>query len=337
MSEEQKEILQMVSDGKISADDGATLLEALKVGEQRRREKESPARRVKEMKRRMHEIKAISPLPGLGGMRELGRMMRGIMRETVSDIDGEFVEIDEEMYEDEGLLEGPIELESGTELVLKRRIKAKRNRGGDLNLIGVEGSALEVVGENAPAVSLFRENGTVYLKWDTGDLTLNVPETVENVRASIMGGNVSLSGVSADTAIKTKGGNINLSDASRAFSAKTMGGDIMIRLTDNWNEDSEAATMGGNINLILRERTRSEISAKTMGGEITVQEGISGLTESGHHGASRVNIDLSDGQEAPDLSLKTMGGDISVTISGEASEDKKNAGKTKKRKSRKEK
>ena len=337
MSEEQREILQMVSDGKITADDGAKLLEALKVGEQKRREKESPARRVKEMKRRMHEMKGMSPLSGLGGMRELGRMMRGIMRESVSGIDGEFVEIDEEMYEDAGHLEGPIELESGTELVLKRKTRGHRNCSGDLNLIGVEGSALEAVGEDVPTVSVFRENGTVYLKWDAGDLTLNVPETVENVRASIMGGTISLSGVTAAATIKTKGGNINLSDATRAFSAKTMGGDIMIRLTDNWNEDSEAATMGGNINLILRESTRSEISAKTMGGEINVQEGISGLTESGHHGASRVNIDLTDGQEAPDLSLKTMGGDISVTISGEASEDKKNAGKTKKRKSRKEK
>ena len=335
MSEEQREILQMISDGKISADDGAKLLEALKVGEQKRREIESPARRVKEKKRRMHEMKGVIPLSGLAGMREMGRMMRGIMRESVSGIDGDFAEIDEEMYEDAGFLEGPIEMESGTELVLKRRTKLHRDRGGDLNLIGVEGSTLEAVGEDAPVINVYREKGTVYLKWDKGDLTLNVPETVDNVTASIMGGDINLSAVSAAAEIKTKGGNINLSDASRAFTAKTMGGDIMIRLIDNWNEDSEAATMGGNINLILRESTRSEISAKTMGGEITVGEGISGVNESGHHGASRVNIDLSDGQDAPDLSLKTMGGDISVTMSGKEPVEEKDVEKKRSRKKKK--
>ena len=335
MSEEQREILQMISDGKISADDGAKLLEALKVGEQKRREIESPARRVKEKKRIILENKRMGHLGGISGMREMGRMMRGIMRESVSGIDGDFAEIDEEMCEDAGLLEGSIELESGTELVLKRRAKPHRSRGGDLNLIGVEGSVLEAVGEDVPTVSLFRENGTVYLKWDTGDLTLKVPETVENVRASIMGGTISLNAVSAAAEIKTKGGNINLSDASRAFTAKTMGGNIMIRLTENWNEDSEAATMGGNINLILRESTRSEISAKTMGGEIAVEEGISGVTESGHHGASRVNIDLSDGEDAPDISLKTMGGDISVTMSGKEPAEENDVEKKRSRKKKK--
>ena len=316
MSEEQREILQMVSDGKISADDGAKLLEALKTGEQKRREVESPARRVREKKRKIRENKRIGHIAGIGGMREIGRMVRGIVMESVSGIDGEFPEFDEEMCEDAGLLDGPIELQSGTQLVLKRRRKVHRDSGGDLTLIGVEGSSLEALGEDTPDIKVYRENGTVYLKWDTGDLTLNVPAAVDNVRASIMGGDINLKGVAAAAEIATKGGDINLSDTSKAFSAKTMGGDIIITLNDIWSEDSEAATMGGDINLEIRAGTRAEISAKTMGGRITVQEGIGELTESGHHGASRVNIDLSEGEECPDLSMKTMGGDISVSMSG---------------------
>ncbi len=202
-------------------------------------------------------------------------------------------------------------------------------------MIGVEGSTLEAIGEDTPDIRLYRDNGTVYLKWDKGDLTLNVPATVENVRASILGGNINLSGVAASTEIRTKGGNINLADTSGAFSAKTMGGDIIITLTDTWSEDSEVATMGGNISLDIRERTKAEISLKTMGGEITVAEGIGETAVSGHHGASRVSIDLSDGEECPDLSLKTMGGDISVTMSGaepivEKDSEKKSSRKKKK-------
>ncbi len=315
MSEEQREILQMVSDGKISADDGAKLLEALKTGEQKRREMESPARRVREKKRIIRENKRIGHIAGIGGMREIGRMVRGIVMESVSGVGDDFDELNEEMSEDAGLLEGAIELESGTQLVLKRRRRVHRDSGGDLTLIGVEGSSLEALGEDTPDIKVYRENGTVYLKWNAGDLTLNVPATVDNVRASIMGGDINLNGVAAAVEIATKGGDINLTDISKAFSAKTMGGDIIIKLTDNWSEDSEAATMGGDINLYIREQTRAEISAKTMGGEITVQEGIGELTESGHHGASRVSIDLSEGEECPDLSMKTMGGDITVAMS----------------------
>ncbi len=338
MSEEQREILQMVSDGKISADDGAKLLEALKTGEQKRREMESPARRVREKKRIILENKKMNHLAGMGGMREIGRMVRGMVRDSVSGISDDFAEIDEEMCEDGGLLEGPIELEKGTELVLKRSRRANRNSKGDLNLIGTEGSTLEALGEDIPEISVYRENGTVYLKWGTGDLTLNVPATVDNVRASIMGGDITLNAVAAATELRTKGGDVSLSEVSRAFSAKTMGGDIMIRLTDAWSEDSEAATMGGDIELSICESTKADISAKTLGGEISVQDGISGLSESGRGGSSRVNIDLSEGEDAPELDIKTMGGDITISLSGTepaAEKDGKKKSRGKKRNERK--
>ncbi|MCD4700740.1 MAG: DUF4097 family beta strand repeat-containing protein [Candidatus Aegiribacteria sp.] len=337
MSEEQREILQMVADGKISADDGAQLLEALTKGERKRKEMGSPARRAKEKKRIMHEYRKMGPITGFDGLRDIGRMVRGMVKDSVSGIDDEFMEIDEDMFEDGGHLEGPLELDEGTELVLKRRVRRNgRNNGGDLILNGVSGSTLEVIGENTPDIRLYRDNGTVYLKWEKSDLSLNVPETVENVRASIMGGNIILNSVKGAADIRTMGGDINLSEASRAFRAKTMGGNILIKLTDDWNEDSRVTTMGGNIALSICESTKAEISAKTMGGEITVQEDISGLTESGHPGSSRVNIDLSDEEESPELRLKTMGGNISIDRSGIEPVVEDNGEKKKRRKNRKE-
>ncbi len=327
MSEEQREILQMVSEGKITADDGAKLLDALRTGEQKRREMESPARRVKEKKRHMHESSRTSHFGGMAGMRDIGRMVRGIMKESVSGFDGEFVEIDEEMCEDAGNLEDPIQLKEGTELVLKRRINRGRNSGGDLVMNGVNGSNLEVIGEDTPDIHIYRDNGTVYLKWNKGDLTLNVPETVGRIRASIMGGDITMNSVSAKADIKTKGGDIGLSEVSRGFNARTMGGDIIIKLNDSWNEDSVVATMGGDIELRIMESTKAEISGRTLGGEISVQKGISSETESGHAGSSRVNIDLSGGEDVPGLSMKTMGGDISVTMSGTEPSQEKNAKK----------
>jgi len=324
MSEEQREILQMVSDGKISADDGAKLLEALEKGNQKRRETESPARRVKERKRLIREQKKMAHITGLDGLRDIGRMVRGIVKDSVSGIDDEFEEMDEDVFEDAGLLEGSLELEEGTELVLKRPVhRRSRTKGGNLILNGVKGSTLEVTGENTPDIHMYRDNETVYLKWDKDDLSLNIPETVKGIRASITGGDITMNSISAVADIKTMGGDINLSEASRAFRAKTMGGNILIKLTDDWDEDSKVTTMGGNITLSICESTKAEISAKTMGGEISVQEGISGLTESGHPGSSRVNIDLADGEESPELRIKTMGGNISISRSGKESVEEK--------------
>ncbi|MCK5064715.1 MAG: DUF4097 family beta strand repeat protein [Candidatus Fermentibacteraceae bacterium] len=325
MSEEQKEILQMVSDGKISADDGAKLLDALTKGERKRREMESPATRAREKRRILLETKRMSPFPGLGNIPEMGRLMRNVMRDSMPGMnEDEYVDIDEDMYDDAGLLEGALELEEGTVLVLRRRIR--RNSAGDLILNGVPGSKLNIVNEDESEVHLFRDNGTVLLKWDKGDLELNVPETVKNVRASIMGGDVILNGVTAVADIKTKGGDINLSEASMAFRVKTMGGDILISLTEHWNNDSKATTMGGNITLGISESIKASISAKTMGGVITVQDDIPVVTESGHPGASRVNIYLSDEEDAPELRVKTMGGNISIALSDEKPLEEKDVG-----------
>ncbi len=334
MSEEQREILQMVSDGKISADDGAKLLEALKVGEQKRREMKSPAGRAREKRRIILETKGMTPFAGLSSMRQMGRMMRSVMKDAIPGTDeDEYSDIDEDMYDDAGLLESPLEVEEGTVLVLKRRVH--RNSGGDLVLKGISGSTLEVLSEDTPDIRMYRDNGTILLRWSKGDLELGVPETVEKVRASILGGDIILNGLSAVADIRTKGGDINLHEASKGFRAKTMGGDILITLNDRWNEDSRAASMGGNITLSINESTKACISAKTFGGEISIQGDIEEVTESGHAGASRVNIDLSVGEESSDLSLKTMGGDITVTMSGtqparEKNAKKKRSGKKKK-------
>jgi DUF4097 and DUF4098 domain-containing protein YvlB len=316
MSEEQKDILQMVADGKITADDGAKLLEALSKGDRKRKEMESPARRVRAKKRIFHERMKEGNFEGVEGLRDIGRMVRGMIHDSIPGPDEEeYVEVDDELLDNAEPLEGPVELAEGTELVLKRR--AKRNSHGDLLLNGVEGSTLEIVSDEPSGLRMYQDENTVFLRWDKGDLSLNVPAAVVSVRASIMGGDIELKDVTAKSDIRTKGGDISIYDASRAFRAKTMGGDILITLKDGWNEDSKVATMGGNISINITEKTRADISARTLGGEIRIDDDITGVSESGNAGSARVNIDLTDGEDSPELRAKTMGGNISITRSEE--------------------
>jgi len=329
MSDEQREILQMVSDGKITADDGAKLLEALKKGEQRRKETESPARRMREKRRLIHTKMKNGPVMGLEGLRDIKRMVRGIISDSIPVMDEDDREgIDEDMFEDIDLLDGSIDLDENTILILKQNVAD--NNKGDLVLNGIPGSKLEVLSDDHSEIRIAKDNDRVLVKWYEGDLELNVPETVESLRASLLGGDILLNAVPAETDIRSKGGDIRLSEASGAFRAKTMGGDIIITLTDNWTDDSKATAMGGDISLEITAKTRAEITAKTMGGKISVQDDIQGVTESGHPGASRVNIDLSDDEDAPQLRAKTMGGNISVTLSDDKGVEKKSKKQKKK-------
>lgn len=326
MGEEQRQILQMVADGKVSADEGARLLEALEKGQRRRRDLDSPARMAREKKRIIRERIRDGETGGFEGLRDIGRMVRSMIRDSIPGMDEDELpdELEEPVDGDFKPLDGPLELEEGTRLRISRT--PVRNSAGSLLVSGNDGSSLEIVGDESPEVRVSTERDTVYLVWSTGDLHLSVPQTVEELTVKILGGDIIINDLSASTRLKTKGGDIGLYDVTGDFSAKTMGGNVMIRLGEGWSEDSKASTMGGSISLEVRESTGARITARTMGGDINVGEGLSAERRSGHTGSSAVSIDLSDGEDGPELKLKTMGGDISMVVFEEET-SKDDAGK----------
>lgn len=315
MGEEQRTILQMIADGKITAEQGAGLLEALEKGERKRRDNSSPAMKARERKRILSERLRSGEASGLEGLRDIGRMVRSMIRESAAGMedDGFPPEAEEFLEDPEELLEGPLDLEPGTRLVLRRAAAGKSY--GDVHLTGAEGSCLERNEEDSSEVRYRREGDTVYLKWGSGELHLAVPDTVDSIRLSLSGGNAFIRGVAASVKARTRGGNATLDGISRDFSVKTMGGNVTIRLPEDWRGNSKASAMGGHLSLELSRNTRARIYARTMGGEISVSEGIKAELEAGHPGSSKVNIDLSRGEETSDLALRAMGGGISIGLS----------------------
>jgi DUF4097 and DUF4098 domain-containing protein YvlB len=312
MGEEQKQILQMVADGKISAEDGAKLLEALETGAERR--ESDSTRHFREKRRVLRDKMRKGGFTGLDALKDIGRMVRGMVSESVSEIEDDFLESDEHPGHEEGTpITGPVDIEEGSSLHIRRKIRS--GKGGDLVLNGTSGSTLEAEGDEAAGIMTYTDGSDMYVTWSEGDLRLSVPEAVTSVSVSLLGGSIASQDVRAPLKFKTKGGDIEMSGVSDSFRVKTMGGDIHIGLGSDWKIDSNASTMGGNISLNVSGDTKALISAKTMGGEIQVAEGLGSAEESGHPGSSRVRIDLSDGAEAPDIRLKTMGGNISVTSS----------------------
>ncbi len=313
MGEEQKKILQMVADGKISADDGAKLLEALEKGGGRIEREHR--RRPRSRKKIFMEGSGLGDLKGVHGLKDIGRMIKSMVSESLSGLEDD-LELETEDFDDGefSVLSEPVEIQQGTRLFVTR--SSGRGHSGDLLLHGNESTILEIEGEDHPEVKIIEDGDTVHLHWVKGDLSLSVPASVESVEARLSGGDIAVTDLSASCTLKTKGGDLMLSGVRESFLAKTMGGNIVMDLSSDWGEDSVAKTMGGNIQLRIPGDVDAMITARTMGGEISVQDGLEAEYESGHPGAARVSIDLSNGEEAPELVLKTMGGNIQIQSSG---------------------
>jgi len=314
MSDEQRVILQMVSDGKISADDGAKLLEALSRGKDKRREMESPATRFKRRKRmRFIHDAAEQPI-------DIGHTLMSVMHDAMNGMKHDLEEPEEFNFEfevgDATPLEGDLKLEEGTELIL-RRSGRNRRKPGNVVLIGVEGDICRILTGADSGVMIDREANAVRLRWSEGDLVLEVPSTVARVMADIMGGDLVTNGLDAVVRLRSKGGDIVLLDTGNAFDAKTMGGDLRITFTDDWAGDSGISTRGGDITLGVQEDTEGFVTARTLGGTITVSDELGEVSTSSKPGSSRVRVELKDGSDSPSLRMKTMGGNITIALSNE--------------------
>jgi hypothetical protein len=316
MSDEQRVILQMVSEGKITADDGVKLLEALGKGEEKRREKGAPAEKSKRRKSFLLRT-AGDQIP------DIGHMVRAVVHDAISGIGVEMHEPDADFCEVEGEGGQPmgevLEVPEGTELVL-RPFLCMPGGGGDVFLRGVKGSVCRIVSEDPPDVRVYSDDSTVWLKWNEGDLKLEVPETVARTTVDIMGGDMVVEGLLSRVRLRSKGGEITILRASRGFDAKTMGGNVRVTLTGDWDEDSRLSTMGGDISVGLAGDLAATISARSFGGDVSVQDGIGEISESGRPGSSHLRLVVGTGEDRPDLRIKTMGGDIRIARTGDAEE-----------------
>lgn len=312
MGEEQKEILQMVSDGKISADQGAKLLEALEKGKKKRSRKKA-AGRARTRKRTTRAHIDGDGLEGLAGLGSIGRMLRGVVRNSISGIseDEEFPDFDENLAEPVELTDEPIQIPDGTHLVVKRT--PVRGGSGNISIERGDTDQLVVQSSSPENVKLYQDQGITVVKAGRGNLQITVPDNVDELTVSNLGGNTELSGLPARVSIKSRGGNVTLESILSDLFCKSMGGSVSISLAPEWNGETSVSTMGGNLQIELYSEMNTLISAKTMGGSISAPEDMGEVDVSGRPGASRINIDMSDGNADSSIDLKTMGGNINIS------------------------
>jgi DUF4097 and DUF4098 domain-containing protein YvlB len=192
-------------------------------------------------------------------------------------------------------------------------------RRGDLQIQGVVGNACRIENADAQQVHIRRSPTHFVIQWSGGPLKVNIPETVQTLRIRSKGGNIQAAGVECDLNVKTLVGNLELQQISKDFKAKTMGGDITLGLSEGWQGNGRIHTMGGDILLTVPNDVSFTAEASTMGGTINVDETMQQVgSKQVFPAKSTVTVRAGQEETASAISLKTMGGDI--TLRKEANE-----------------
>jgi len=200
------------------------------------------------------------------------------------------------------------------------------SRGGAVDISGVEGT---LSGKTmGGALELARIKGTVSLETMGGSVT--VKDSEANGEVSTMGGGVLIQDVKGDLEGKTMGGNVTYKNVTgrsagsegKEVSVSTMGGDIEI---DRAGEKVNAKTYGGNIDVKAVE----EAKVTTMGGDINIDEAPAGANATTMGGditvrsagqyvkAKTMGGDIEVGAVDGWIEASTMGGDVTVTMVGD--------------------
>ncbi len=309
MSSEQREILEMVASGDVTAEEGARLLEAVERGrEKRRRTTESPAGRARRHRQVMMENVTET-------LSSIGPAVRSAVAEAVTGVSGTvFVgdgDEEDELLEEVELTGEGIEPEKGTVLEVRNGAGGFR-KGGDLLLERTEEPLLGRKGD-APEVRVLAGDGIVRLEWGGEDLALLVPDSVTEVRATLAGGRLRAVGLRGDMKVRSVGGGVRMEGVSGRQELRSVGGDVSITFSPGWVADSRVSTVGGAMSLCLPADSGARVSASSFGGSIDLDPSFSSETRSSGPGRARVEAELGGG-EGPRLGLKAMGGNVSVHL-----------------------
>ena len=318
MSQEQKQILEMLNEGRISVEEAERLLNALSNG------------RKTGQKRVIATAGATRKSLG-SSLDSIGEAIAGIgpiITEAVGEATAGLgsVEVEIHGYEEDDLEpveldeQNGFEIESGRELVIRCDHGADGSSSG-IHLKGAEGNRCEVPEDGAEQARVFRGPDFDLIRWSGSDLRLVVPETVSSVTASTLGGDVTTEGLGCGVVLKTLGGNMELRGVRGEFRAKTLGGSIGMSIIATPEGHSRASTMGGDIRLRVSEDCSFRLRAKTMGGSIQIDP-VFGEAEraiSAPHGKATILIGGED--TGATISLKTAGGNIVVLGEGSGEDD----------------
>jgi hypothetical protein len=165
---------------------------------------------------------------------------------------------------------------------------------------------------------------------------VNIKNVEGELDGQTMGGDLTLSNLKGNLRLTTMGGEISLKDSEVDGTVKTMGGEVLV---ENVKGDVNASSMGGKVRQINVEgKNKSigkEVNISTMGGELEIDKAPNGAKLKTMGGDINVNnvgkfLDaetMGGDIEAKEvdgwIKAKTMGGNVNVKMVGNPNEGKR--------------
>jgi hypothetical protein len=313
MSQEQVEILKMVADRVITAEEGERLLRALEEGEAKRRDHSS--------EQRHRHGRGFRPLAGakLGDLlSDLGGVVQDAVEEALGEVGGDF-DGDDERYEEVALTAGRLALPERTLLLVRHRPFHGLAHGlgagdGDVELVGTDGDTLVVSASEQTGLRVLRGKGRVALSFARGPVKLEVPASVDGLKVLTTTGSIRAERLGCAAELRTMGGNIACAQVSQSLKARSMGGGLRFELLPAMKGELRAATMGGDIEARLLEGIAAEVRCTAVG-EIDIDPALGSSRRGADFpfGKAVFEIGGAAGAKSASVRLKSLGGKIRVS------------------------
>ena len=184
------------------------------------------------------------------------------------------------------------------------------SRGGSVEIDGIEG---EIRGETMGG-ELVLQNLRGSLDFETFGGNVKLLDSDVDGRVTSLGGNLYLKNVNGNVEASTAGGNVTYDNVTPRSGAcdevriSTMGGNIHV---PDAGCGADVETMGGNI---VIDRAENHVKAETMGGNVTVNSVDGWVRASTMGGNVTVTMVGNPRTGRRDVSLTSMGGDITLTV-----------------------
>jgi hypothetical protein len=314
MNEERMRILEMVRDGKVSAEEGARLLEALqpKPAAQERREggHDDPFGAIATAVAEALQSGSWKNLVGSFAGSWTSGPLAGLDRKRQREAEGwEFLSLSEGDH-------GSFEVPEGARLAVEHEAGSIEARAADGPArIDLEGDDLQNFGVYAAR----KDQQVVVACYRTAQfarmprLKVAVPRSIADLGLKTAGGSLTANGFAVPLQLKTAGGSVRVRDQQGGqVEAQTAGGSIKVDGTperihlhtsggsvrfEGQTQGFDVKTSGGSIHIAGARLTAGEHNAKTAGGSVRVELTPESSVEiSAKTSAGSINVDLPGAQ-----------------------------------------
>jgi SHOCT-like domain len=315
MSDEQREILRMLSDSVISVEEAERLLNALKTGQREKAHTHHGSHQHYGHHRGSgFSRKAVHNAANT--IQETISSIGPVIKEMVGDVASSFkgsdvpsaMPPDDHRYELIVCENGEFPIAKGETL----HVINDKEHNGTLNLNLGEDDTCKIKDEEATGLRIHRSPVGPTIRWMSGTLTVTVPKGLAGINAVTYSGDMEIDSLDCWINAKVLGGDIELVKLKNGFNAKAMGGNMRIALGDNWDVSGQAKSMGGDVTVLVPESANPlEIVAAAVGGDITWETDIGCAENSSTHVKKRVRMLFGEGDKTQ-LAIKSVGGNIDI-------------------------